>query len=286
MRLAFFASEKEREQELASAVLAGARKHGHKGQIRLLGDNPDLTGYDIGCFVGVKSKRLFRAHRAAGIQFLMLDKAYIRHRDPANPSRWEYWRVSVNDHHPTAYLESHRFPSDRFDALGLEVAPWKTDGETIIIAGSSEKYHAFYDLGDPNDYARDIVRMLREFTDRPIIYRPKPSWRGAVEIEGARLSPPKEELSALLANAACLITHGSNACFEAMLAGVPSIILGNAVARPISSTSLSEVENPLRLNRKSLLNGLAYHQYTLAEHRSGAAWEIIGGIINANSGLS
>ena len=286
MRICFFSSSKDREQELAEAVLAGARKHGIKGFIRPLGEELDLTGYDVGCFVGVKSRRLFDAHRAAGKKLLLLDKGYSRHRDPANPSRWEYWRFSYNDHHPTAILESRRFPSDRFDALGLEVAPWKTDGETIIIAGSSEKYHAFYDLGDPNDYARDIVRMLREFTDRPIVYRPKPSWRGAVEIEGARLSPPKEELSALLANAAVLITHGSNACFEAMLAGVPSIILGNAVARPISSTSLSEVENPLRLNRKSLLNGLGYLQFTLAEHRSGLAWETIGGIINADTGLS
>jgi hypothetical protein len=70
-----------------------------------------------------------------------------------------------------------------------------------------------------------------------------------------------------------LITYGSNACFEAMLAGVPSIVIGDAVMRPVSSTSLAEIERPRFASeddRLSLLSALAYCQFRLHEIAIGA----------------
>jgi hypothetical protein len=118
------------------------------------------------------------------------------------------------------------------------------------------------------------VKEIEGRTKRPIIYRPKRSWKDAVPITGSKMDKDSD-LNEQLARAHCLVTHGSNACFEAMLAGVPSIILGDAVAKPISSTSVMEIEKP-RLatdkERESVLAFLAYQQWTLLELMEGGAW--------------
>ena len=281
MRVVFFSSDKQREQDLARAFLAGAREHGCETEQRALCGSPDVTGADAVAMVGVKSKRLFELTRAAGAVPIMLDKGYIRTR--AEGARvWEYWRVSVGAHHPThtTLMLDCKIPSDRFDALDLKVMPWRTRGLQIVIAGSSAKYHDFYGLEPPNDYYARLVVQLRELTDRPIVYRPKPSFKDARRIKGAYHSTGNENIIGALEGAWALVTHGSNACFEAALAGVPSIILGDGVAAPISSTSLEGIESPRTERRGRWLASLAYHQWTEDEMRSGKAWTRIGGWVD------
>lgn len=271
MRVAFFASEKAREQSLGRAFCDGLAAHGDRG--RVVPNDTLVADADVAVMVGVKSARIWRANRDAGRTCVMLDKGYVRDRLPGSPV-WKYWRVSVNAHHPTGTLMDVARPHDRLDALGLEMKPW-SEGGHVVIAGSSAKYHAFHGLPHPTTYAR---RIVAELAGREIVYRPKPSWREAVPIRGARYSTRPEGLEDALAGAGALVTHGSNACFEAVLAGVPCIVLGDAVARPISSTSLDDIEAPCLATddeRRQWLANLAYAQWTMAEFASGEAWAAI-----------
>lgn len=274
--ICFYASDKPRERELADAVLAGARAHGVDGFVKPLTEKIEIEPCTVACMVGVKSVELFRAVELAGILPVYFDKGYIRSRR-ADARTWEFWRVSVGAHHPTqTTLMRHKKPGDRFAALGLDVQPWRRNGLQVVFAGSSAKYHDFYGISEPTRFARKVIRGIAAVSDRPIIYRPKPSWRDAVPIAGAHYSAGGEGIGAALANAHCLVTHGSNACFEAALLGIPSIILGDAVARPISSTDLDALEAPALGKRDQWLANLAYHQWTLDEFRSGEAWATMG----------
>jgi hypothetical protein len=276
MKLVFYASDKPREQDLAANFLKGAARHGVKVEQRALCASPEIGKADAVAMVGVKSKRLFELTRAAGAVPIMLDKGYIRTRRPG-ARVWEFWRASVGAHHPTfTSLMAKKMPSDRLDALGIEWRPWRVRGFSIVVAGSSAKYHEFYGLPEPNIYYRDLVAELRERTKRPIIYRPKPSYRDAERIRGAEFSDGNENIVDALAGAWALVTHGSNACFEAALLGIPSIILGEGIAAPISSTSLDDLDRPKMGKRERWANNLAYHQWTESEMASGAAWETIG----------
>ncbi len=139
-------------------------------------------------------------------------------------------------------------------------------------------------MKDPTAYARGIVRELRQSTERPLVYRPKPSWSDAVPIIKTTYSGPEEHIGRALTGAWVTVTHGSNACFESVLAGIPCIILGDAVAKPISSTSLGDIENPRLASdaeRLAWANNLAYFQWTAAEFLSGQAWEFIRQEIHA-----
>lgn len=285
MRVAFFRSDKAREGNLAEAFATGARVHGDEVVVRELSGEPQVAeGCEAACMIGVKSRELFQANWAAGIHTVMFDKGYSRHKAPGPIRGWEYWRVSVDAHHPTANLMKVKRPTDRLERLGLEIFPWRETGEHILLAGSSAKYHEFYGLKEPTTFAKDVVRALRAITDRPIIYRPKPSWRDAVPITKTRFSVLPESMMDVLTNAWATVTHGSNACFESVISGIPCIVLGDGVAKPISSTSLDEIAAPRLASdeeRTEWAASLAYQQWTLAEFYSGEAWATIKGQIYA-----
>lgn len=284
MRVAFLASDKPREQLLADAFLRGAAAHGHETQSLRLGEKLDPGSAEVVCMVGVKSRELFQAHHHAGAHVLYLDKGYSREKSASPLRGWEYWRVAIDAHQPTDRLARQQSPEDRLVALGLEMRPWREKGEHILLAGSSAKYHEFYGLLEPTAYWAKVARSLLELTPRPIVYRPKPSWSEAKPIRKTRFSRPPEGIHEALAGAHAVITHGSNACFEAILAGIPVITLGPAVAKVISSHELTDVEAPWlasKTERRQWLANLAYWQWTQAEMASGAAWDFIGGQLHA-----
>lgn len=267
--------EHKRERDLAIAVAMGAKACGDEVQILdVTSGEPEVRECDLVMKVGVKSRDWFKAYRQAGIGYCYFDKGYIRTR--ALVEWLDYWRMAVNGHQPTRYVEKSEHDRKRADAMDLELKPWQRDGNAIIVDGSSAKHYYFHDLGHPTPIARALVEQLRG-CGRPIIYRPKPSWRDATPIEGTEFSRDKD-IRPDLRRAHVLITFGSNACFDAVLAGVPAIVLGDGIARPISSTSLDDLENPRRASegeRRQWLNNCAWCQFKLAEFRSGMGWRTI-----------
>ncbi len=282
MRVCFWRSDKPREHLLADAFADGVRACGLGDTVeqRPLLETPELADCDVAVMVGVKSRELFHMHWRAGIHVIMVDKGYTRHAARGPVKLWEYWRGAVDAHHPTDKLMDIARPHDRLEKLGLRIQPWRRalPNSHILLAGSSAKYHEFYGLKDPTRWAEKVVAALREHTTREIVYRPKPSWKDAVPIKGTRYSELPETIDQALAGAHACVTHGSNAVFEAAVAGVPSIVLGTAVARPISSTELESIEKPIMVDdatRRQWLANLAYCQWTLSEFAAGDAWRIL-----------
>jgi hypothetical protein len=280
MHVRFWCSDKPRERLLADAFCAGVRLHGDTTDIRRLGEEVTFD-CDAAIMVGVKSRELWNAHTRAGVIPIYQDKGYSRHSRADDVRGWEYWRVAVGAHQPTSKFRPD-YPGDRLSEMGWEFRPWREPtpyhGGAIVIAGSSEKYHNFYDLKHPTEWASKLVKAIEYENKREIVYRPKPSWKNATPITGSRFSGPDEKIADVIRYAHCLVTHGSNACFEAMLMGVPSIILGDAVMKPISSTDLAELESPRLASdseREAVLRFLAYNQWTQAEMLDGKAWPTI-----------
>ncbi|MER9768891.1 hypothetical protein NKJ09_22825 [Mesorhizobium sp. M0189] len=270
---------------MADAFIRGCIEHGDEGFVRPLSEDIQVaTDCEVAVMVGVKSRELIRAYWAAGVHTVMLDKGYVRASAGGPVKVWEYWRIAVDGHHPTRYLMSTNHPSDRFDKLRLNVRPWRVAGDSIVIAGSSAKYHAFYGLTDPTSFAQKLVKEISRFSEgREIVYRPKPSWKEAIAVRGARFSFGEgETIDQVLGGAYAMVTHGSNACYEAVLAGVPCIVLGDAVAKPISSIEVEVLGNLILADdatRQQWLHNLAYHQFTMSEMAEGQAWQIVRPLI-------
>lgn len=280
MRVVFFASDKPRERILADAFGDGVKLAGDEFRVVPIGQQMDRPGEaDVVCMVGVKSRELFRLYQHQGTHVVYIDKGYLRAGAESPVKVWEYWRVALNDHHPTVQLERRNDPESRRDEAGLAVNAWRKHGRHILLAGSSLKYHEFYGLKHPTVWAGKVVKQLREFTDRPIVYRPKPSWKEATPIAGASFSRGGDTtILEDLAGAHVIVTHGSNAVFEAGIAGVPSLTLGPAVTRMLSSRSPADIETPYLATyeeRYRWLNNLMWWQWTMAEMATGACWRFL-----------
>ena len=280
-KVVFLYAAKDREKEVAEAFLAGVRASGDEGvAVQKTKFTSGLPDGDTFCIVGVKSVGLAQQIAAEGKDFVFLDKGYFRHR--LKSGMWEYWRVAVNDHHPTAYVSNARHSIRRWNTISerraIDPKPWRTDGRHVLFAGSSQKYHEFCGLPDPTEYATGVIDILKNLTKREIVYRPKPTWDEARKIKGTRWSHRSRSIFQETHDAWCLVTNGSNSCFDAICEGIPCIVLGNAIARGISSTVLASVEHPYLASdeeRQQWFANLAWCQYTEAEMACGFCWKAI-----------
>jgi hypothetical protein len=212
--------------------------------------------------------------------FIHFDKGYRRREK----DRGSFWRVGVNDTHPTEYVADAKHNSGRLDkvraamGLPLKMPSWRessSDGP-VMIASSSEKFHAFHGLPPPRDWVAETIQEVRRHSNRPILYRPKPSHGDPGPIEGAESVVEIKHTRRLFKGCHVMITYGSYICVDAMLEGVPSIVLGNGVLKHISSTDLADVQEPRLASddeRNQILANLVWTQYTVGEWANGVAWK-------------
>lgn len=270
------AADRYIDTTLADAFAAGCGSD--KDQCIISDEESCLTvdpADDVVVIAGVKSlsKRIFDAHQKAGKIVLLMDKGYTRIKNGSLGGA--FWRVSINEFQPHAYFRSTSRPGDRLPKMGVSVVRTRSIGSRIIFAGSSPEFCAWHGLGDATEYAVSVMQGIRDRIDLPIFYRPKPSWKDAKPVDGFGYSEPKTHLPEELRNAYALVTYGSNACFEALMHGVPVIVLGDGIARSLAGISLDDIST-LRLpsyeEREQLACDVSYCQWTLEEIARGRMW--------------
>lgn len=290
MKVRFYAVEEKPNEALLAAMFAEG--------VRSLGDECDVVhaatyadpdpSVGLACTFALKgaAKKILDGYRAMGARTLLLDKGLTRASTGLGGSRG-YFRLGLDEFMPLARIK-------RMMEEGVSPARWiatgvvprrhhrPPDNGAIIYAGSSQKYSDFHGLGPAQEYAETICRRIgKQKTGRPIIYRPKPSWTEAVEIKGTLFSRPPQMLAPLLVGAYALVTHGSHAGIDAIVAGVPAIILGPGAARPVAAGTdvLALATQPLAFpsdeERFKWLAAIGWWQWTLEEMKSGQTWRFL-----------
>ncbi len=286
MKVIFLHSKRDDERLLANTFVRGVRARGDEAVAlpKLMDWQQTPPDADVIALIGVKGKPYWDAAQRAGLRTVMLDRGYFRTND--------YVRVSVDHHNPAAYVATARHNSVRWDDLSLKLAPWCSPGRNVLLAGSSEKYHLWYDLLHPAIYAQGIADDLARRGAR-VTYRPKVGWRGKGPVRGADYHVRGNQGAGLrnfgildaLKNAHCFVTHGSNSCVEALVMGVPAVILGDGVTRGVSSTNVADWSEPRRASageRLQALANLAWCQFSLAEFRCGVAWRHLRAVLETD----
>ncbi len=172
-----------RSHRIAQALTTGARTAGYRATIKSDG-NYDRPRGDIAAFYGYQKNmpRIMADYIERGKKVVFLDLGYWHRRQNG---RWlGYHKVAVNARHSNAYLMDQEYKAARFKQFKIPILPWKSNGNSIIVAGMSAKSAESYML-KPQQWERYAVAELRKYTKRPIIYRPKPSWVQAKPIEGS-----------------------------------------------------------------------------------------------------
>jgi hypothetical protein len=229
-------------------------------------DALDITADAIG-FIGVKNVKVKRAAIVAGKPFFHFDKGYNRD--------WPYWwRVSLNNAHPTNYMMRLELDAGRRASQNWSFPGWLANrGDAWLIAGSSEKYAAFVNAPHPTDYAAGVLAAIRERDKTSeVIYRPKPSWHEAKPVNGTTFSRRRKMIRDLR-RSRVTITHSSNAAFESILNGVPVVTTGLGVTSLISDSDIHCIYIPEREEIEALFNAAAMCQYNINEIRGGLIFQ-------------
>lgn len=241
--------------------LGGSFIDGNFDAVRRL---PDHIIPIIGC--SPELRKDIRAWQHRGRQFIYWDRGYVRRIFKCglpNGDEGGYYRWHLNCYQ---LQQLRSLPSDRWEKLlpgnkkdkrVLEVSPWRKGGSHILVAMPTPTYSRFHEI---DGWTRKTCTELAKYTDRKIILRDKESVR---------------PLSADLADAHCLVAHGSNAANEAIVLGCPVFVDQTCAAALVGLTDLSQIEKPIYPDREQWLNNLAYSQFNEAELIDGTLWQLI-----------
>jgi hypothetical protein len=146
-------------------------------------------------------------------------------------------------------------PPNRWQALGVSLAPWRDSGDYVLICDQHP--------GDSvSPQSRNWWRELSdELGEERCIYRPHPL-----------MAPDMRPLSEALEDAAACITWSSTCAVEAVISGVPTVALDRgSAAWDVCSHSFED--DPYLGPREQWAYNLAYRQWTHAELADGSAWD-------------
>lgn len=259
--------ESRRSVLCAAAMSAGISK---------LGDHVELKNSrhyttpeaDVAVFYGL-SKPMLNDYSRPPHRAVFIDLGYW-----AREGQEGSHKITVNSRHPTAYFQRKAHEPSRFSRLGLRIAPWRGSGRSIMVVGMSGKAANAQGF-QPEEWERQTVAALRTITKRPIVYRPKPNWKGSTQIEGAEHQQGDQQgtdVAQKLRDVFCVVTHHSNVAVDALLMGVPVLSI-EGIASVLSTKSLEKVDTPLRPEgREQWAYDAAYTQWTVSEMRTGSPW--------------
>jgi hypothetical protein len=148
---------------------------------------------------------------------------------------------------------------DRWAKLGIELDPWRTDGEHILVLpqrGMGERGVAM-----PRHWLAGTLRRLEKATRRPVIVRRHPG-------QDRNARPIEEDLRGAWA----AVVWGSGAGIKAIRAGIPVFHdLASWIGAPAASCNL-DIESPFLGDRLPMFKRLSWAQWELDEIASGEAF--------------
>ena len=160
-------------------------------------------------------------------------------------------------------------PSSRAEMLGTRLAPWKEDGNHIVLCGQIP-WDASVDHVNILQWLLDAINLIRGRTNREIVFRPHPLAR-TPPLGGTRYST--RPLADDLEGAHCCVTYNSNSAVESAIAGIPVFAYDEgSMTYGIAIHEWRDIEHPIRPAREQWFSDIAYAQWTPDEMREGRTW--------------
>lgn len=203
-------------------------------------------------FYGVDGSNVevFRQAIASGRDWYYCDNSYF------DSNRQQHFRVTKNrlQHSGLGISDGKRFA-----ALGIQILPWRTGGEHIVVCPQSDSFMATV-AAYPGNWAQETMERIAAASMRPVMFR---GW-----------SADKKKIASTLTHdlerAHVLMTWSSAAAVTAVLAGVPVIVdAADCAAKCMSSAGIEDLATP---EREVWAGVLADNEWSLDEFRSGKAW--------------
>jgi hypothetical protein len=180
-----------------------------------------------------------------------------------DPSRWQ--RISTN--------------------LNVVLKDYRTAGNHILLCAQRNKGWSMGEV-DVQDWILKTISEIRKYSDRPIVVRLHPGDKETKRIfkAGAPLCRVKfdygvtlshyENLLDDLTNCWAAINYNSSPVVGAAIEGIPIFVTDplSSQCRDVANTDLSQIENPLLLDRRPWVERLSMFHWNFDELKSGECW--------------
>ena len=193
-------------------------------------------------------------------------------------NRGTTWKVGLNGINRDAYFGPSGNSSDRVRLLGLQVKPWKYDGEYILVCGQHDKSLQWKDMPAMATWVHDTITFIRAQTDRPIIFRPHPrcplpaiehDFKHVKRQEPLQIKGSYDDFDMQFNNIWATVSWSSNPAIHSIINGVPAFTGPSSLAFDVAEQNLRNIENPLYGDRTQWLNDYAHTEYTIEEISKG-----------------
>lgn len=212
------------------------------------------------------TKRIIPNHaRQQGLDWYCIDTGYFGNRS----SHKNWFRVTRNEYQNSQPVKPRS--GQRLSALKLDRTQYPR-GSRIVVVPAHPKVCEAWQLGNADAWLANTVTMIKQHTDRPIVVRDRPASRHVRQTENVFTDFIRNDVHAV-------ISWTSNCLVESAMHGIPVISLGPSAALQISGR-LESIDNLPDLDRDQVeawMRHLSHGQFTLAEMRSGAWWNIFNG---------
>jgi hypothetical protein len=188
------------------------------------------------------------------------------------------WKVGLNGINRDAYFGDMGNDSSRASLLSLEVKPWRTDGEYILLCGQHEKSEQWRNEPRMSRWVMETIENIQAHTDRPILFRPHPrcrlpaiehQYKNVYRQDPRQLPGTYDDFDMKFKNIYCTVSWTSNPGIHSVIEGIPAYTSSSSLAWDVSIKSLTNLDNPPLPDRTQWLNDYAWTEFTVEEIASG-----------------
>lgn len=190
------------------------------------------------------------------------------------------WKVGIGNINSEGIFLHKNQPTNRWNRFGLPVLPYKTTGKNIIICGQNER-SAVWPFGKTENWLRLLIAEIREYSNKPIIFRPHPRFPVKVSNKiGCTVQIPKFkgnydnfDFQEALRDAYLIINHNSNPSIEATLQGINIYTGESSLCYDVSIKNIKNINNLPNPDRTTWLNEIAHTEWFVEEIEQGIPYK-------------
>jgi len=197
--------------------------------------------------------------------------------------RNETFKVGINGVNREADFANQPVDDKRWKKLNIELKPWQSTGNTIIICGQHHRSHQWRNNPSMNLWFEQQINEIRKYTNRPILVRPHPRNPIGLDIKkwkNVSYKPPQRDYNTIddtdfketLKHTWAVINYSSNPAIIAVFNGIPVFVSDQSLCYDVGNINISKINNPVMPNRNEWANKLAYTEWTTNEIKQGLPW--------------
>jgi hypothetical protein len=188
------------------------------------------------------------------------------------------WKVGLNGINRDAYFGDMGNNSARANLFSLEVKPWQTSGEFILLCGQHEKSEQWRNMPRMSTWIMETIDTVQKYSNKPIIFRPHPrcplphienEFKNVVRQQPRQTPGSYDDFDINYSNIHATISWSSNPGIHSILNGVPAFVGPASLAYDVGNHSLADISNPKMPDRQQWLNDYAWTEYTVEEISQG-----------------